>query len=124
MAVRRDKVLTVKLAPLEAEIHIVITTDPNAFIDKAGLRMYVSHDPQEDLTKDTDAFTFNARVSDYYIMLSPQADISVIAHEAVHCIAMIFDDRGEKADYNNNEIFAYHVGWLTKVAYTFLNEKR
>lgn len=102
------------IALFGCSVHIVITEDPNYFVDKSGLRIWTSDSPDEDISKLADAICFQKAVSDYYIMMSPNVDINQSAHETVHCIGRIFRDRGIKADYDNDEIFAYYVGWLTE----------
>lgn len=51
---------------------------------------------------------------DYIILLSPFADAGIISHEAVHVTNMLFRDKGIKYRYDNDEPFAYMVGWIVE----------
>jgi len=113
---------SVTLDVFEADINIVITENPNRFVDDAGLAGWVKENPEQDLMDHTDALTFRVRFSDHYILMSPNVTPGTIAHECIHCISDIFYDRGVKCNLDDSENFAYHVGWLTDVAYKTLNE--
>lgn len=47
----------------------------------------------------------------------------VIAHESVHIANYTFDSIGAKQDFNNDEPYAYLVGWVTDEVYKFMNKK-
>ena len=47
-----------------------------------------------------------------------------ISHEAVHVAFETFRDIGGIADEDNQEPFAYLVGWATKQLYNALNYKK
>ena len=47
-----------------------------------------------------------------------------LAHEAVHVALETFRDIDAEVDLNNQEPFAYLVGWVTKQLYNALNYKR
>lgn len=112
----------VSLDVFEADIYIVITDNPNRFVDDAGLAGWVKENPEQDLMIYTDALTFRVRFAAHYILMSPNVTPGTIAHECIHCIADIFYDRGVKCNLDDSENLAYHVGWLTDVAYKTLNE--
>ena len=116
------RVKDVSLDVFEADIHIVVTENPNCYVDDVGLAAWVKDNPDQDLMSYTDALTFRVRFSDYYILMSPNATPGVIAHECIHTIASIFYDRGVKCNLDDSENFAYHVGWLTDIAFLALNE--
>jgi hypothetical protein len=65
--------------------------------------------------KECDGFVINKKLSDYYVFLPPNVAFSVIVHESVHVIGRVFRDRGVVADYNNDEVFAYYVGWIAGI---------
>lgn len=112
----------VSLDVFEADIHIVITENPNRFVEDRDLSGWVKENPEQDLMDHTDALTFRVRFADHYILMSPNVTPGTIAHECIHCIADIFYDRGVKCNLDDSENFAYHVGWLTDKAYQALNE--
>ena len=116
------RVKDVSLDVFEADIHIVVTENPNCYVDDVGLAAWVKDTPDQDLMDHTDAFTFRVRFADHYILMSPNVTPGTIAHECIHCIADIFYDRGVKCNLDDSENFAYHVGWLTDIAYKTLNE--
>ncbi|MDR2085808.1 MAG: hypothetical protein LBP72_01405 [Dysgonamonadaceae bacterium] len=103
---------TIKLDVFLCDIHIVVTGEPIKYLNNNNLRLYCADMKDEDLTKDCVGFVFQKGKSDYYTMIRPDASFAAIAHESVHLIGRIFRDRGQEADYNNDEIFAYYVGWL------------
>jgi hypothetical protein len=102
----------IKLDVFLCDIHIIITDDPNKCVDDRRIRQYCSDLKDEDLAKNCDGFVFQKGKSDYYIITSPNAEYGVIAHESVHLTGRIFNDRGQKANYENDEVFAYYVGWI------------
>ncbi|HCM60646.1 MAG TPA: hypothetical protein DIS74_09785 [Bacteroidales bacterium] len=114
----------VTLDVFEVDIHIVVTEDPNYYVKKAGLTGWCKNDPDEDLMYYTDALTFRVRMSDYYMLLSPNTTPGTIAHECIHVIGSTFHDRNVKASYDDTEVLAYHVGWLTDIAAKAVNEYR
>jgi hypothetical protein len=93
-------------------VHVIITDDMNKCVDDKRLRPYCSDYPDEDLSKDCAGFVFQKGKSDYYVILLPGVPCGVIAHESVHLIGRIFKDRGQEADYENDEVYAYYVGWI------------
>lgn len=117
-------IMDIALNIFGATIYIVITEDPDNFVDKTGLREWASEDPEEILKKYTDAMCFQKRKSEYYILLSPCCGIEQCAHESIHCIGRLFRDRGIRADYFNDETFAYYVGWITNSVYDHLQESK
>ena len=46
----------------------------------------------------------------------------VIAHEACHISSFLLDNRGVKADFNNDEPVAYLIEWLTDEIYSYVNK--
>jgi hypothetical protein len=94
------------------DIHIIVTDNQNKCVDNMQLRQYCSDLQDEDLAKGCDGFVFQKNKSDYYVILPPAALLGTIAHESVHLIGRIFRDREQIADYGNDEVFAYFVGWI------------
>lgn len=63
--------------------------------------------------------------TDYYIVLDIEnVKPSIIAHEALHCVGEIFEDRGIKMDINNDEPQCYLLGWVVKQCHEFLNKNK
>lgn len=106
-----------------ADIHIVVTETPDVYIDKSKLRDWCSPgEPHENLSQNCGGFCFNKEQSDYYIVIPPTATLNIAVHETVHCIDRLFDNRGQDADYSNDEVYAYYVGWLSQIVVDWLNE--
>jgi hypothetical protein len=105
----------IRLDVFLCNIHVVVTESPNESVDRRKLRRYAEDEPGEDFMKNCDGFVFQKERSDYYVCLSPNVGFDVIAHESVHVIGRIFRDRGVEADYHNDELFAYHVGWIAGI---------
>jgi hypothetical protein len=110
----------IKLDVFLCDIHIVITDNPNKCVDEKRIRQYCSELPDEDLEKNCDGFVIQKEKSDYYVMLPPSTTCDVIAHESVHLIGRIFHDRGQLADYKNDEIYSYYVGWLVGEIHSYI----
>jgi hypothetical protein len=104
----------IKLDVFKCNVHLIITDDPNKYLDDRGLRMYCCDSPDEDMTKDCGGFVFQKDKADYYAVFPPTIDerYDTVCHESVHLIGRIFRDRGQLADYGNDELFAYFVGWI------------
>lgn len=49
--------------------------------------------------------------------------INVVAHEALHISRMILTSRGVVFDPNNDEPYAYMVGWVAGIAYKSIPKK-
>jgi hypothetical protein len=110
-----EKERIIKLDVFKCDIHIVVTEDANKSIDERGLRAWVGDSPDADLMKRCDGIVFQKNKSDYYVLLSPNIGVDAMAHEAVHVVGRVFRDRMQEADYDNDEIFAYYVGWITGI---------
>ena len=62
-----------------------------------------------------------------FIVLNPKHPTSklthgIIAHECLHCVNMLMDSRGHKADRNNDEPDAYLLAWFVDETYKYLNK--
>jgi hypothetical protein len=110
-----EKERTIGLEVFKCDLHIIVTEDANKSVDERGLRAWAGGSPDDDLMKTCDGIVFQKERSDYYVFLSPNVGFDVMAHEAVHVIGRVFRDRGQKADYDNDEIFAYYVGRITGI---------
>jgi hypothetical protein len=109
----REKIIDMDV--FKCSLHIIVTEDANDSVDSRGLRAYVGERPGVDMMKNCDGFVFQKEQSDYCVVLSPNIGLGVIAHESVHAVGRIFRDRGVIADYDNDEVFAYCVGWLSDI---------
>lgn len=104
-------------------IHICVTEDPDKFVTDSNLRLYCSpENPEEKLGETLSGFMFNKGVSNYYIVIPSEVKAGTAVHECVHCIGRIFGDRGQKADFANDEVYAYYVGWISQTVFNFLAE--
>ncbi len=62
-------------------------------------------------------YTSKNGILHYRVFLKPKASETIIAHETVHLVNMIFDDRHMQLDVLNDEAQAYLTGWITKQVY-------
>jgi hypothetical protein len=97
----------------------ILTDNPNLSLEKRNIDQYARNFKNEDLQINCEGFVFEA-LYNYYIVLKPQPTAGLIAHEASHAISRMFSDRGIKADYNNDEIFAYFLGNLVDGIYPMI----
>ena len=90
----------------DCDIHIVVANDPSEYMNKKGI-------PLESL-KNAEALTVwnEDDVMNYHVIFPDDTSYQTIAHESVHCINKVFLTRDVRPDFNNDEIYAYHVGWL------------
>jgi hypothetical protein len=63
----------IKLDVFLCDIHLIITDDPNKYLDDSKLRIYSGDSPGEDVAKGCDGFVFQKDKSDYYVVLPPTA---------------------------------------------------
>lgn len=54
------------------------------------------------------------------VVFKGEASPSIIAHEAVHIVNHVFKDRGVKLDVENDEPYAYFIGWVVIQTTRFL----
>lgn len=75
-----------------------------------------------------EAVTFKKRRSDglnhYVVIFLPDANPSVIAHEAIHVKNHLFLDLMMDLDRMNDEAEAYFVGWVFEQIYSFVDIKK
>jgi hypothetical protein len=62
-------------------------------------------------------FTSKKGALHYCVLFRPKAKHETIAHEVVHLVNRIFDDRHMKLDAINDEAQAYLTGWVTNEIY-------
>ncbi|MEB0264077.1 hypothetical protein [Mucilaginibacter sp. 10I4] len=78
-----------------------------------------------DATVEYGAFVWRERdknyVSQYFMFLPKGVSHSIIAHETVHVINSIFQDRGIVLDTKNDEPQAYLTGWVAKQVYMVMD---
>lgn len=60
-----------------------------------------------------DAVTIDAG-DNIVVVFNTKADASIIAHESVHICTYTFQKIGSELDVNNDEFFAYLMGWVVK----------
>lgn len=108
------KTKTIEISALGAKIEIVLTDNVLSYVQEQF--------DYPDNTEGLEALVASKDGELYHIILNTNPIFASIAHESVHCIGRIFHDRGQKADFMNDELFAYHVGWLSESIYEFLIE--
>ena len=60
--------------------------------------------------------------ANYYIFIKPDVSEKLVAHEAVHISNYIFRDKGIELDLNNDEPYAYLIGWIVGIIHKELNK--
>ena len=102
-------------------IHIVVADDPSEYMLKKEIPIVK--------LKNAEAITAwdDNDVMNYHLIFPENTSYQTITHESVHCINKIFEARGVNPDFDNDELYAYHVGWLAGEVAEFigkLNEKK
>lgn len=111
----------IKLPVFECDVHVVVGTDPTSYLEKHNIPIESLYGAAAITVWDED------NSSSVHVILHEDVGYDTIAHEAVHCINKIFLAKHVKPDFDNDEIYAYHVGWLSgEIAEFFgkLNKKR
>lgn len=99
----------------EVSVHICITQEPDKFLDQSHLRQYLDHE----LSPTVNGFVFFSDKFNYYLVIPPGACLSTLVHECDHVINFMFGDRGVEGDFENDELHAYHLGYLASEAEEF-----
>jgi hypothetical protein len=60
----------------------------------------------------------------YIIACNYDVNARMIAHESLHTVDKIFEDRGILMDLNNDEPQAYLLGWIAGECHKFLKVKK
>lgn len=93
-------------------LHILIGHDLGALNEAAGFPCEGIRGRDYDCY---DAFTFEADkdgFSGYFVLLRPDANPKIIAHEALHLSYFILRARDIQVDPDNHEAQAYLLGWI------------
>lgn len=100
---------------LDYTVHVVVTND----VIKSGRKR------DQTLAEDAEAealHIYRKAECASYLVFNRNPDLGTVAHECYHCVYRLM--RWVGADMDNNEIFAYHLGYLVNVVYTFLKPKK
>lgn len=62
---------------------------------------------------EVDAFTFVLK-DNVYTVFKDNTNAQIVAHEALHVVTYIFQDRGILIENRNDEPAAYLLGWVVK----------
>lgn len=62
-------------------------------------------------------------ITEFLICIDEEVENHLIAHETVHLVNAIFEDKGIQLDRSNDEPQAYLTGWVFKQIEDFVNNK-
>lgn len=96
----------IKSQVFDCNIHVVVADDPSEYMIKKGIPVESLKNAEAITAWDLDDPT------NYHVIFPNETSYETIAHESVHCINKVFLARDVRPDFNNDEIYAYHVGWL------------
>lgn len=74
------------------------------------------------LNKHHNACVFKDFNDEVVVVFKDDPSPSIIAHEAVHIVNHFFKDRGIDLDVENDEPYAYFLGWVVIQLNKFLNK--
>jgi hypothetical protein len=74
-------------------------------------------------TECCDAITFEVG-EEVIVLFGAETSASLMAHEAVHVTSIVFTNVGIKGDLDNDEPFAYFLGWVVEQMDKFLAAKK
>lgn len=60
---------------------------------------------------------------DYLVWFRNNPSVKDIAHESLHLVSYIFEDRNIHFDFNNHEAWAYMIGYIYDQLFNFLNKQ-
>lgn len=95
-------------------LQIAVTEDFKDAEKRLGLNCEVSVDLY-------DAYSVRSDTA-YVIVIKPNMKPSIIAHEALHIVNMLFQDRGIKLCTDNDEPSAYMLSWVVEKVYSALEK--
>jgi hypothetical protein len=70
------------------------------------------------------AFAFEEDSNSWVVFTPKKSLVSIVAHEAVHVANFIFKERGMELDLDNDEGYAYLVGWISEKIVTSIEKDR
>jgi hypothetical protein len=103
-----ETVKTVDFTMFKRGLTIVVTDGIDAYMDEHDLRSWTDYTPEDSIDDMAIAITIRAD-REHYIITHPDATWGVAAHESVHAVGFILSGCGHRADYSNDEMFAYFV---------------
>lgn len=74
--------------------------------------------------KYNDAFVFKGEHSYHMVFKKEYCNARVVAHEALHIVHKIFEDRYIQIDIDNDEPEAYLLGWVVGQCHKYLKLKK
>lgn len=95
----------------------VVVTDN---FKEAEKRLRITGDTPDELY---DAYTVRTN-SAYTLVIKPNLKPSAIAHEGLHVVNMLFEDRGVKLSTDNDEPSAYMLSWVVDKIHIALNNHK
>jgi hypothetical protein len=107
------KVKRLKLTPYNISLHVIQTNHIEKIVDK-----FEFDDDIIDLFNKSDSISVAQydEVPRYFVIFHKKWTIQDIAHECLHLLNFIYDDRDISYSIDNDEPAAYYLGWLvTKV---------
>lgn len=112
------KISTIEIPIYFGDLRIIFTTDFVATAKELNI-----DDEGNDLTSMgafVSSWTSGIGLTTYNVMMDPDIDHDLIAHEVVHIVNSIYVERRMKLDPHNDEPQAYLTGWVTKQIYNAL----
>ena len=110
------KKIKIKIPLYMGDIIIIQDNNMQKIINKYGFTSYDA--------KHFDAFAFRnpkKGYSKYYLIFKKPTNARIVAHECLHAIGLVFEDRGIIMDIPNDEPQAYLLGWFVSECTKFLN---
>ena len=104
-----------KLTSSKVSIPVYIGT---LYIHSGSIEELEENYPLDNL-KNYNAYSFSGQSKEdgpieYHIAFRSNASPGTVTHECFHFVCNMFNDRGVKFDYDNNEPFAYMMGWAVE----------
>ena len=111
---------TYKMDPYNAKLHVLNVKNHKSAFNRYNKKFKLGFDDAKWID-DSDAVSFMADQNTVYIIFSKVPSIEMIAHEVVHIVHYILDNRGVEIG-NLAESYAYPIGRLTQLIYNDLNK--
>ena len=113
------KVIKTEIPIYFGYLRIVLTRNFNKAAKKLKCKTHLN-------LSDYGAFVYPSKdkkgLTIYTVVLNPKPSHTVIAHEVVHVVNAIYEDRGMSLQVKDDEHQAYLTGWVTQQIYNSIKK--
>jgi hypothetical protein len=112
----------IRVGAFSTDVIVVVSDDPSPFLTKKKLYGWDDVEEGANPFDEGKAGSCIFRKRSIYMIIPTWVSAATIAHECVHAVSYTLSWIGDKHDYDNDEVFAYHVGWLVGEVVDFVEK--